>query len=70
LRLILDRVQIAEEPYPTSDPGSVVSADQKLVIATGNGFLSLEQIQPAGKRVMSAGEYLRGNAVKVGDKLA
>jgi methionyl-tRNA formyltransferase len=74
LRLILDRVQIAEETYPTSDPGTVVAADQKLadqkfVVATGNGFLSLEQIQPAGKRVMSAGEFLRGNPVKVADKL-
>ena len=75
LRLILDRVQIVEETYPTNDPGTVVAADQKLavqefVVATGNGFLSLEQIQPAGKRVMSAGEFLRGNSVKVGDELS
>jgi methionyl-tRNA formyltransferase len=70
LRLIIDRVQIVEEPYPTSDPGTVVVADQELVVATGNGFLNIEQIQPAGKRVMSASEFLRGNPVKLGDQFA
>ncbi len=69
LRLILDRVQIAEETDSASSPGTVVSADQKLVIATGNGFLSLEQIQPAGKRVMSAADFLRGNPVRAGDRM-
>jgi methionyl-tRNA formyltransferase len=39
------------------------------VVATGDGFLSLEQIQPAGKRVMSAAEFLRGYQVRAGDML-
>jgi methionyl-tRNA formyltransferase len=69
LRLILDLVQIAEGPYPASPPGTVVTVDQKLVIATGHGYLSLEQVQPAGKRVMSAAEFLRGNPVRVGDRM-
>lgn len=69
LRLILDRVQIADDSCPASPPGTVVSVDQKLVIATGHGRLSLEQIQPAGKRTMSAAEFLRGYQVRAGDVL-
>jgi methionyl-tRNA formyltransferase len=69
LRLIVDRVQIVEEPYPTNDPGTVVAADQQLLVATGDGFLSLERIQPAGKRIMSASEFLRGNQMKAGETL-
>jgi methionyl-tRNA formyltransferase len=68
LRLILDRVQIATGEYATGSPGTVVAANQQLVVATGAGFLSLEQIQPAGKRLMSAAEFLRGYPVKAGDR--
>jgi methionyl-tRNA formyltransferase len=67
LRLILDRVQLAEGEH--SSAGTVVAADHELVVATGAGCLSLVQIQPAGKRVMSAAEFLRGYPVKVGDVL-
>jgi methionyl-tRNA formyltransferase len=69
MRLILDRVQVASGDYPASAPGTVVAAEQHLVVATGDGFLSLEQIQPAGKRVMSAAEFLRGYQVRAGDML-
>jgi methionyl-tRNA formyltransferase len=69
LRLILDRVQLAEGGSGSAAPGTVVSVDQKLIIATGAGCLSLEQIQPAGKRVMSAADFLRGYPLKVGDVL-
>ncbi len=69
LRLILDRVQIADGSYPTDVPGTVVTADQELIVTTGDGYLSLEQIQPSGKRAMAAAEFLRGYPVKKGDKL-
>lgn len=69
LRLILDRVQLADADVGTAAPGTVVATDQRLVVATGSGCLSLEQIQPAGKRVMSAADFLRGYPVKGGDVL-
>lgn len=69
LRLIVDRVQIVAESYLASVPGSVVAADQQLLVATGNGVLSLEKIQPAGKRIMTASEFLRGYQIKLGDLL-
>lgn len=69
LRLILDRVQIADAQVGGVAPGTVVAVDQQLLVATGAGCLCLEQIQPAGKRVMSAADFLRGYPVKPGDML-
>lgn len=69
LRLILDRVQLADGDYESAPPGTVVAAEQQLIVSTGAGYLSLEQIQPAGKRVMSAADFLRGYPVKVGESL-
>jgi methionyl-tRNA formyltransferase len=70
LRLIVERADLAEGLYDPSEPGTVeVSSDRDLIVMTGHGLLSLEQIQPAGKRVMSAAEFLRGYQVKVGDVL-
>jgi methionyl-tRNA formyltransferase len=70
LRLIVDRVAIAESAAGVHAPGTVVVADQELIVATGDGFLNLEQIQPAGKRAMSASEFLRGNSVKMSDQFS
>jgi methionyl-tRNA formyltransferase len=37
-------------------------------VATGDGMLSLDYVQPAGKRAMPIAEFLRGHAVHVGDR--
>jgi len=68
MRLILERVAV--EPHVTgAEPGCVTYVDrQTLVIATGDGGLVVEQIQPAGKRVMHTSEFLRGHPVRVGDR--
>ena len=51
-------------------PGQVVfSSERELVVATGGGLLALEQIQPAGKRVMQIEEFLRGYPVATGEQL-
>jgi len=44
--------------------------DQSFDIATGDGWLRIEEIQPAGKRVMSSGEFLRGHPLAPGDRFA
>jgi len=73
LRLILSRTQPASAPAADScfaAPGSVLRADQDgLLIACGKGALRIESLQPAGKRVMTAGEFLRGHQLKAGEKL-
>ena len=45
-------------------PGAVL--DDRLTIACGDGAVRLTQVQRAGKQPMTAEEFLRGTAVKVG----
>jgi methionyl-tRNA formyltransferase len=48
----------------TGAPGTVL--DEHFTIACGDGAVRLTQVQRAGKQPMSAEEFLRGTAVKVG----
>jgi len=67
LRLILHRVavQMGDAPVPA---GTVLRADDELLVATGEDLLRILEIQPAGKRVMSAEEFLRGHAIEPGER--
>lgn len=71
-RLILDTVSVdstSEEQTSEHRPGQVVHVKKdRLLIATGEGLLSLDRVQPAGKRAMAIGEWLRGHEVQVGDR--
>lgn len=50
-------------------PGTVVEVSKdEFAIAAGTGSLVIRELQPAGKRAMPAGEFLRGYQVKVGEK--
>lgn len=56
----------------TEVPGCIVAADenQGLVVAAGDGYLQLNEIQMPGKRRMRATDYFRGNAIAVGTVLS
>ncbi len=59
LRVAIKRVasvDLPREAYPT---GSIV-AGEDIVIATADGLLRLELVQPAGKREMTGNEFRRG----------
>ena len=45
-------------------PGTAIQSP--LVIACGEGALSIDELQPAGKRPMTAEEFLRGTDVPLG----
>lgn len=48
-------------------PGTVIEAGAGgIVVQTGNGKLLLTEIQPAGKRAMSAAEWLKGARLEAG----
>jgi len=49
-------------------PGQIIQVDKKgkIVVATGNGVLSITELQPENKRRMSTAEYLRGNEIDAG----
>ena len=49
-------------------PGIIVRADHELIVATGEGFLSVDRLKPGGAKVMEAAAYLRGHSVAVGDR--
>lgn len=72
MRLIVHRVRTSPaeaQLLGKSAPGEVVSVEAGLAVATGDGLLFLEEVQPAGKRVMQVADFLRGNPVQVGDRL-
>jgi methionyl-tRNA formyltransferase len=50
-------------------PGSLRVAGERLLVATGQGALELLRVQPAGRRAMSAAEYLRGARLAEGARL-
>lgn len=72
LRIIVARTRL-EEGTPdsaTAEPGQVVqTGGNGIVVKTGGGLLSLTELQPAGKRLMSAAEFLRGYPLQPGTRL-
>ena len=70
MRLIVHGASVAnvEGLAPKFKPGQVAVANgQQLIVQTGNGLLSIDRIQPAGKRVMPVEDFLRGNPPVAGD---
>ncbi|UUO06218.1 methionyl-tRNA formyltransferase [Blastopirellula sp. J2-11] len=68
LRLIIKRMTpLASDAHVA--PGQVASTDEgRLVVATASGQISLDEIQPAGKRVMQAAQFLNGYGLRPGDR--
>ncbi len=57
----------AELPHHV--PGEVLQLDSKIAVSTGRGLLLLEEVQLAGKRPLSAEEFVRGQRDFVGSIL-
>ncbi len=70
MRLILDQVHVVDQmSADAAVPGKVVNCDGKnLLVATGSGTLSIDRVQPAGKRVMTTNEFLNGYPLRAGDQ--
>jgi methionyl-tRNA formyltransferase len=67
MRVIIEKVEII--PGTARTPGEILEASgEMLVVATGEGLLKISEIQPAGKRVMTAGDFLRGQPVRPGQR--
>lgn len=70
VRLILGPSAAVEWPTggEPAEPGRVAVADgERLIVIAGRGALSIGSVQPAGKRLMSVVEFLRGYRVHPGD---
>jgi methionyl-tRNA formyltransferase len=52
-------------------PGTVLkAAGEELIVAAGQGAVSLMGIQPSGKRMLTIAEFLRGYPLRSGDRFA
>lgn len=68
-RLILRRSTIVDRVPAAGAPGEIIRADgQDLHVATGAGTLALLEVQPEGKRPMSARDYLAGQRLTPGER--
>lgn len=66
------KVEIVQESiHETAEPGEVLMADNKkgLWVKTKDGAISVLEIQGENARKMSIQEFLRGNQMKIGEKL-
>ena len=61
----------AVEPA-SGEPGLVLEADAEggVLIAAGTGAVRVGEVQPQGKRRMTAGEWVRGRGVAAGERFA
>ncbi len=64
LRLLVLKVRTAAEESSTAPPGSIIVGESdRMFVATGSGMLEILQLQPAGKKAMSAQDFLRGRTL-------
>lgn len=70
MRLLINKARVTEVP-PETVPGSMMAGDpEHLCVGAGQaGGVEILELQPAGKRRMTALEFLRGHRVHKGDFL-
>ena len=66
-RLIIHQATVTSQSEAKASPGEIIVSDKTdLVVQTGAGQLSLNVVQPAGKKPMPIADFLRGNPPTVG----
>ncbi len=65
IRLAIKQVSRSDVPSGSANPGQIVAGDG-LLVATGQGVIEINTLQPAGKREMDAHEFLRGHQIPSG----
>jgi methionyl-tRNA formyltransferase len=69
VRIILGPADVIDLGDASTRGGTVLeAAGDRLLIATGQGALAPRNLQIAGKRSMSIGEFLRGHKIKPGER--
>ena len=68
---VLKVLQAAAEDAVGVDapPGTVISAESKLIVSAGKGAVRIGRLQPEGKKAMPSDEFLRGHDVSRGTVL-
>jgi methionyl-tRNA formyltransferase len=52
----------------SGDPGAVLAASDRLVIAAGSGALAVREVQPAGRNRLTVEEWVRGRGISAGSR--
>jgi methionyl-tRNA formyltransferase len=60
----------AREAPGTGEPGTVLSAGDRVIVAAGRGALAVQEVQPAGKPRMPVDAWVRGRGITPGEKFA
>jgi methionyl-tRNA formyltransferase len=61
---------VIDTEAPGATPGTVVrTGEDGVVIAAGDGYLGVAELQWPGKRRLPAGEFLRGRPLTPGTRL-
>lgn len=50
------------------EPGSVLAASDRLVIAAGSGAIAVSEVQPAGRNRLTVEEWVRGRGITAGSR--
>lgn len=70
LPLIILRSRLRAEPGNRPlPPGSIVAGPPGLIVATGNGLLEILELKPAGKKLLTGGDFRNGYRPLPGEKL-
>ncbi len=71
LEIVKARVEASDTSSPQFQPGAVCEiAKESFIVACGEGSrLGITEVQPAGKRVMSARDFLNGARLSIGTRL-
>jgi methionyl-tRNA formyltransferase len=59
----------AREVPGTGEPGSVLAAGDRLVVAAGRGAIAVHEVQPAGKARLPVDAWVRGRGASTGQRL-
>ena len=69
VRVVIDRAVLVPAGGGKTDPGTILACGSKGInVATAQGALRILDLTPAGKRTMSAADFLHGHAVKPGSR--
>ena len=60
----------AREAEGSGEPGTVLEAGDRLVIAAGSRAVAVSEVQPAGKTRLPVEAWVRGRGISVGQRLA
>ena len=64
----IHRTQLSDEGH-NKPAGEVVRAEDRFLVATGNGTIELLEVQQEGKKKLNAAEFLRGYRITAGERL-